>query len=109
MVALLALGVIAELTIFGGMLAALITAPNAFRLELFHIWVFAILLALLNLRLVAVGVRLIRGGGFVRIDDEGITNVKDGIGPIPWRDIRGVSIRELPRIPRLGAQNGLFV
>ena len=109
MIAFLALGVIAELTIFGGMLAALITAPDPFRLELFNIWVFAVLLALLNLRIIAVGIRVWRGGGFVRLDDEGVTNIKDGIGPIAWRDIRDASIRELSRVPRIGTRHCLFV
>lgn len=106
---LLALGTFAELALFAGVITALVTDPDPFRLQVFHLWVFAILLALLNLRLLIVGARVARGGGFVTINDDGVTNVKDGIGPIAWREIRAAEIRDLPRVPRIGGRTCLFV
>jgi hypothetical protein len=108
-IALIVLGVVAELAIFAGVIAALASQPTIFSLMLTHLWMLALLLGLLNVQLAIVAVRTLRGGGATRIDDDGVTNVKDGIGPIPWRDIRGAAIRELPPVHRLGSRRGLFV
>jgi energy-converting hydrogenase Eha subunit E len=92
-----------------GLIAALVTDSDPFRLGLAHIWVCLIFFGLLCLRIAFVAVRMLRARGLLLIDDRGVTNVKDGIGPIAWGDICGASILELPRVPRVGARFALVL
>jgi len=94
---------------FAGLVAALAVDPDPFRLRQAPLWAVAIVFGVLCLRVMLVVFRMLRARGPWRIDDEGVTNGKDGIGPIAWADIRDASIRELPSVPRAGSRSGLFV
>ena len=109
MTILLTFGVISELAIFALAIFALRTEADPFRLGLTHVWMIVVFLGALNLRLMFVAIRLVRGGGWSRADADGIVNIKDRIGPIAWTDVRGASIRPLDRVPRMGVQWVLFI
>jgi len=82
---------------------------DPFRAGLAPAWMVTIVFGLLVLRIGFVAARMLRARGMARIDDEGVTNVKDGIGPIAWEHIIGATIEALPYVPRAGNRSALFL
>lgn len=107
--ALMAVGGVALLSSFVGAVMAIATDADPLRAGLAPVWAVAIVFGALSLRIAFIAARMPRGGGRSRIDEQGITNLKDGIGPIAWTDIRGASIMPLKYVPRTGSRWALFV
>ncbi|MCC6210929.1 MAG: hypothetical protein IT513_07800 [Burkholderiales bacterium] len=82
---------------------------DPFRLGLAPLWMLSLVFGVLSVRVLFVAVRFLFAGGLWRLDDAGVTNVKDRIGPIAWADVRGAVIRDLPTVPHAGPRRGLFV
>jgi hypothetical protein len=59
--------------------------PDPFRLRLAPLWVMAVVFGMLLLRVVFVAGRMFRAGGLWRIEEQGVTNVKDGVGAFSCR------------------------
>ena len=109
-IALLAFGALACAATLAGGIAALATSPSPLtRPQLWPVWGVVVLLGALSFRIVPFFFGLLRRPALARIDEAGVENLKDGLGPIAWQEIRGASIRELGYTFRVGYVRVLFV